>query len=99
MPSPTDGAPFWWLEDPLPPSVRQGLLVRRLHEEASEFQTIQVFENDALGKVLVLDGVLQTTQGDEFVYHEMLVHVALASRPTGSRASVAVPTWGRCTAR
>ena len=37
-------------------------------------QNVEVFENELLGRVLVLDGIVQTTEGDEFVYHEMLVH-------------------------
>ncbi len=35
---------------------------------------VEVFENELLGRVLVLDGIVQTTESDEFVYHEMLVH-------------------------
>ena len=38
-----------------------------------------VFENKFLGKVLVLDGIIQTTEADEFVYHEMLSHVPIMS--------------------
>ena len=45
----------------------------------SEFQTIKIFRNPKFGKVLVLDDVVQTTTKDEFIYHEMLVHVPLLS--------------------
>ena len=48
-----------------------------LHSGRSDFQSIDVFENALLGRVLVLDGVVQTTEADEFIYHEMLTHVPI----------------------
>ncbi len=48
-----------------------------LYDDTSNFQHIQVFENRQFGRVLTLDGVVQTTQGDEFIYHEMLTHVPI----------------------
>ncbi len=50
---------------------------RVLHEERSEFQHILLFENAVMGRVLTLDGVVQTTEKDEFCYHEMIVHVPI----------------------
>jgi spermidine synthase len=54
-----------------------------LYEKKSAFQKIEIIENDFYGRVLFLDGLVQTTEKDEFFYHEMLVHPALAchSRP------------------
>lgn len=49
---------------------------RILQQQDSAFQSITLFENDLYGKVLALDGVVQTTERDEFFYHEMLVHPA-----------------------
>ena len=46
-----------------------------LFEGRSAFQNIAVFENRAFGRVLALDGIVQTTEKDEFFYHEMAVHV------------------------
>ncbi|NGX52257.1 MAG: Polyamine aminopropyltransferase [Candidatus Anoxychlamydiales bacterium] len=50
-----------------------------LFESKSEFQDILIFENPIFGKVLALDNVLQTTENDEFIYHEMLTHVPILS--------------------
>jgi len=50
---------------------------RELFRGASEYQSILVFENPLLGRVLVLDDVVQTTEADEFVYHEMLTHLPI----------------------
>ena len=41
------------------------------------FQNLQIFQTERLGRVLVLDGIVQTTENDEFMYHEMLVHVPM----------------------
>jgi len=50
-----------------------------LMHERSEFQDILVFESETYGKVLVLDGVIQCTERDEFSYQEMIAHLPLAS--------------------
>lgn len=55
---------------------------RVLHEEKSNYQKIEVIENEHFGKVLLLDGLVQTTEKDEFFYHEMLVHPALVTHPS-----------------
>ena len=47
-----------------------------LYSGSSPYQKIEVFENDTFGKVLLLDGLVQITEKDEFFYHEMLVHPA-----------------------
>jgi spermidine synthase len=52
-----------------------------LHSSHSSFQKIEVVESLDFGKMLVLDGVINLTERDEFVYHEMLVHVPLFSHP------------------
>ena len=38
-------------------------------------QQLMIFHNALFGRVMVLDGVVQTTEKDEFIYHEMLTHV------------------------
>ncbi len=48
-----------------------------LFEVKSDHQHIVIFKNAAFGRVLVLDGVVQTTEKDEFIYHEMLTHVPI----------------------
>lgn len=50
-----------------------------IFEESSEFQKILIFDNPIFGRVLALDDILQTTQNDEFIYHEMLCHVPILS--------------------
>ncbi len=52
-----------------------------LHTEQTPYQSLAVLETEQFGRMLVLDGMVQTTQRDEFVYHEMIAHVALQTHP------------------
>ncbi|HEY4041696.1 MAG TPA: polyamine aminopropyltransferase [Rhodopila sp.] len=52
-------------------------VVRELARVKSEFQDIAIFESASHGRVMVLDGAIQITEADEFVYQEMLAHVPL----------------------
>ncbi|MEE9390462.1 MAG: polyamine aminopropyltransferase [Candidatus Aminicenantaceae bacterium] len=52
-----------------------------LYRQNSPYQKIEVFKNEYFGNVLLLDGLVQTTERDEFFYHEMLVHPALVAHP------------------
>ncbi len=47
----------------------------------TEFQQLAVLETAQFGKMLVLDGMVQTTERDEFVYHEMIAHIAMQAHP------------------
>lgn len=54
------------------------LLKRRtLYRAQSRYQTIEIFDTEAFGRVFALDGIIMTSEFDEFIYHEMLVHPAL----------------------
>jgi spermidine synthase len=46
-------------------------------ENKSEHQHIIIFHNSKFGRVMALDGVIQTTEKDEFIYHEMMTHVPI----------------------
>jgi spermidine synthase len=72
---------FFVERDPFSP-IRYTYQVQQvIHSEQSEFQEILVFDCAHFGRVLVLDGVVQVTSRDEFIYHEMLTHVALHAHP------------------
>lgn len=60
------------------PSWYQSFDVKEvLFHEKNEFQDLIIFENSDFGRVLALDGIIQTTEKDEFIYHEMLVHIPM----------------------
>lgn len=47
----------------------------------SEYQTIEVLDTYEYGRVLLLDGLIMTTDRDEYIYHEMITHPALYLHP------------------
>jgi spermidine synthase len=67
-----------WVSEGLYKDWKQSFKVERsLYEDRSEYQDLMIFENNTWGRVLVLDGIIQLTEKDEFVYHEMMAHVPL----------------------
>ncbi len=51
---------------------------KKLFDTKSDFQRVEIFETEAMGRVLILEGCFMVTDKDSFVYHEMLVHPAMA---------------------
>ena len=74
-----DGRPAGdWFYETLHPEFQAGIRIDHLiHRGRTPFQSVLIFDNDLLGRVLVLDDIIQTTARDEFIYHEMLAHVPL----------------------
>ena len=54
---------------------------KQLHSEQSDFQRIDFFESDEFGRFFTLDGLMMVTEKDEFIYHDMITHTALAVNP------------------
>ena len=59
-----------------------------LFEYKTDHQHLMIFENQQFGRVMVLDGVVQTTERDEFVYHEMLTHVPVIAHGNAKRVLI-----------
>jgi spermidine synthase len=67
-----------WFVETLHGPYGQGFeIAGTLFHSKTEFQELTIFETEKLGRVLVLDGAVQTTERDEFYYHEMIIHPAL----------------------
>jgi spermidine synthase len=59
-------------------AVCQEFRIDKLYfESRTDHQHLMIFHNARLGRVMTLDGVVQTTEADEFIYHEMMAHVPL----------------------
>lgn len=54
---------------------------KTLHTEQTPFQKLDMIETEEFGTMLTLDGMVMTTDRDEFVYHEMVAHVPLFTHP------------------
>ncbi len=69
-----------WREEILHSAWRARFEVSNLvYEEKSEFQDIVVFDNTNYDRILMIDNIVQLSTRDEFIYHEMMSHVALFS--------------------
>ncbi|MHB8126759.1 MAG: polyamine aminopropyltransferase [Desulfitobacteriaceae bacterium] len=72
---------LWYTEKQTPNVGITCKISKTLHEEQTKFQHLAVIETEQFGRMLVLDGMVMTTIKDEFVYHEMISHVALNTHP------------------
>ncbi|MEA4814302.1 MAG: polyamine aminopropyltransferase [Oscillospiraceae bacterium] len=71
-----------WYSEYHTPNVRFSIKVNaQLHRETSNYQTISVFDSFEFGRFLTLDGIIMLTERDEFIYHEMITHPAMAVNP------------------
>lgn len=71
-----------WFEARFSPEILVRIKVNRLvHAVQSPYQAIAVYDTLAFGRMLVLDGIINVAEKDEFIYHEMLAHVPLISHP------------------
>ncbi len=78
-----------WFSETLYPDFRQLLQVDKIiYQGRTGFQDICIFETPRFGRVLALDGVIQTSERDEFCYHEMIVHVPMVAH--GDAKNVAI---------
>ena len=72
---------FWQTEE-LHADFRQQIRIsNHIYSGKTDFQNVEIFENSTHGKILFLDGILQTTEADESYYHEMIVHPVMFSHP------------------
>jgi spermidine synthase len=82
-----------WFRETLYDHWQQSFLVsREIFRTHGGLQEIALFETPGFGRVLTLDGVIQVTTGDEFIYHEMLAHVPIYAH--GAVRSVCVVGGG-----
>ncbi|MCP4602954.1 MAG: polyamine aminopropyltransferase [Proteobacteria bacterium] len=73
--------PFWY-DEVFEEKSRLGLKVtEHLFEGHSELQEIDVLETIAFGRVLAIDKIFMTSEKDEYLYHEMMVHPTLTTAP------------------
>lgn len=59
-----------------------------LFEQKTDQWHLVIFENAMFGRVMALDGIIQTTEKDEFIYHEMLTHVPVLTHGAAKRVLI-----------
>src|SRR6195256_2253190 len=67
---------------------------RVIYEAQTKHQHLVLFEHPFFGKILMLDGAIQVTTADEFVYHEMMTHVPILAH--GNAREVLIVGGGDC---
>ncbi|MCB0220427.1 MAG: polyamine aminopropyltransferase [Chrysiogenetes bacterium] len=78
-----------WYVEKFEDNLSFGLKVtKRLFEGKSDFQKVEIFETERFGTTLALDGLYQTSAGDEYFYHEMIAHPAMTTAPNIERVLV-----------
>jgi len=78
-----------WLSERQTPELSLSIKVKEtLYRKTSPFQEILIVDSYQFGLVLFLDGTFQTTERDEFFYHEMITHVPLLSHPRPEKVLV-----------
>jgi len=82
-----------WFDENLYRSLGTGYtqrfeVTRVVCREKTDYQELMIFETPSFGRVLALDGIIQTTEKDEFAYHEMLAHVPLFAHGTPARVLI-----------
>lgn len=68
-----------WVEEKWPEVQTRYRVKSVLYDKMSKFQHLLLVDTYSYGKMLLLDGIVQVTEKDEFIYHEMMVHVPMLS--------------------
>lgn len=61
---------------------------RKLHDEQTSYQRIEIFETETFGNLMLIDGYVMLSSRDNFLYHEMMSHPALFSHPDPRRVVI-----------
>lgn len=79
---------LWFSEDHTKSAKLSFKVDKQIYSKKSDYQLIEIFKTKEFGKVLVMDGCVMLSDKDQFIYHEMLVHVPLAVHPNVRRVLI-----------
>jgi len=79
-----------WFSDYISPDLTMLHSIReRIYSGRSKFQSVDIVDTGSFGVCLVLDGRIQSSEADEFIYHEALVHPAMLTHPQPEEVFIA----------
>jgi spermidine synthase len=82
-------APYkWFFETTTPVEGHMHAIARTVAARQTKFQLMEILDTLSYGRCLVLDGRIQSSEADEFIYHEVLVQPGLLAHPAPRRAMV-----------
>ncbi|MCT4593129.1 MAG: polyamine aminopropyltransferase [Anaeromicrobium sp.] len=79
---------LWYTEEHTKNAKFSIKVEEQIHSEKSEFQKIDFFKSKEFGTFFTLDGLMMVNEKDEFIYHDMIVHVPMATNPNIKRVLV-----------
>ncbi|HOP94289.1 MAG TPA: polyamine aminopropyltransferase [Dictyoglomaceae bacterium] len=79
---------YWVIEKNHPSEIHWHGVSRFYYTGETHYQKVEVIESTFYGKCLVLDGRIQSSKNDEFIYHEAIVHPALLLHPAPKRVLI-----------
>ncbi len=88
----------WWREE-RHPTVAPSFLLKTLFERQSAYQRVVIAQHDVVGRLLILDGILQVTEADSTVSEEMMAHVPLIGAEHPARRVLVIGGGDGCVAR
>ena len=80
----------WFFETTTPVEGHMHAVVRTIAALQTKFQLAEIMETASYGKVLVLDGRIQSSQADEFIYHDALVHPGMLAVAVAPRTALII---------
>jgi spermidine synthase len=80
----------WFFETTTAFEGHMHAIARTIVETQTKFQHVEILQTAAYGKTLVLDGRIQSSQGDEFIYHEALVHPGMLATAEPPRSALVI---------
>ena len=79
----------WFFDEINPHLLQLHAIEGTLYSGRTKFQSIEIMKSPSFGKVLVLDGKIQSSEVDEFIYHELLVHPPMLAHPKPEKVFIA----------
>jgi spermidine synthase len=79
-----------WFSDHITPDLTMLHSIKdRIYSGRTKFQSVEIIDTGSFGVCLVLDGKIQSSEADEFIYHEALVHPAMLTHPQPEKVLIA----------
>ncbi|NLX90792.1 MAG: fused MFS/spermidine synthase [Firmicutes bacterium] len=79
----------WFIEYTHPTQAHMHGVDRYIYSGKTAFQRVEIIDTDFFGRCLILDGKIQSSQFDEYIYHEALIHPAMVLHPEPKKIFVA----------
>ena len=77
-----------WAFETLYPDIKLGLKGELIYKEKTAYQDMKIYRTEKYGNAFFIDGAIQTTEKDEFIYHEMMTHPVMLLHPNPKKVLI-----------